>query len=59
MRSDHLFPTMRAAELFAERHGLSRPHARAVVALALHRGCSPARALFELRQEVRHARLAR
>lgn len=56
---ERLFVTLRAAELFADRYGLSRPHARAVVALALHRGLSPARALLELRQEARHARLAR
>ena len=54
-----LFPTLRAAELFADRYGLSRPHARAVVALALHRGLSPARALMELRQEVRRVRVVR
>lgn len=54
-----LFPTLRAAELFADRYGLSRPHARAVVALALLRNVSPARALMELRQEVRRVRVVR
>ncbi|TCT25929.1 hypothetical protein [Thermomonas haemolytica] len=56
---ERLFVTLRAAELFADRYGLSRPHARAVVALALLRNVSPARALMELRQEVRRVRVVR
>lgn len=56
---ERLFVTLRAAELFADRYGLSRPHARAVVALALLRNVSSARALMELRQEVRRVRVVR
>lgn len=56
---ERLFVTLRAAELVADRYGLSRPHARAVVALALLRNVSPARALMELRQEVRRVRVVR